>query len=233
METAYKNISYFFGAILLLVIVGFFNSYFGRFPHFNGLPDMAHLHAIGFLAWFALLIIQPLLIRYKQVGIHRLLGKFSYFLVPYIIFTIIGMMKHSYSIHGTHYLIAAQPPALYFSMIGAITFTTFYILAIVNRKNTAFHMRYIIVSSIALINPAISRFFGAELKLGPAGGPLTAMFVILTITGLIIYDKVKLKKVYKPYVVALIFNIMENISILTFIHTHAWQSIALKIGQYL
>jgi hypothetical protein len=233
METAYRNVSYFFGAILLLAIVGFFNSYFGRFPHFNGLPDMAHLHAIGFLTWFTLLIIQPLLIRYNQVRIHRLLGKFSYFLVPYILFTIIGMIKYSYSIYGKHYLIAINPPGLYFSIQGAINFTLFYILAMVNKKNTAFHMRYIIVASLALIPPAAGRFFVEELKLGPIGGPFSGILVLLIIIGLIIYDKVKLKKVSKPYIIALIFNLMVNISIATFIPTHAWQFIALKIGQYL
>jgi hypothetical protein len=233
MEASYKNITYLFIAIFIVVIIGFFNSYFGLFPHFKGLPDMAHLHFIGWLLWFSLLIIQPLLIQFNKLPIHRLLGKFSYFLAPYILLTIIGMIKHSYSIHKTPYLIATHPPGLYFSMAGAIYFFLFYILAIVNKKNTAFHMRYIIISSLALLFPSVDRFFIEELKLGEAGGAFTPLIVLLIIIALIIYDKVKLKKISRPYIVALIFTLAMDISIKTFLPSHAWQSIALKIGQYL
>jgi hypothetical protein len=232
METSYKNLSLFFAAILAFAFVGFFSSYFGLFPHFKGVPDMAHLHFIGWLLWFSLLIIQPLLIRFHKPEIHRLLGKFSYFLFVYISFTIIGMIKYSYSIYKTHYLIATRPPGLYFSMAGAISFGLFYILAIINRKNTPYHMRYIIISSLALIPPATGRFFDYDLK-WPQGGALVGLIQILIIIGLIAYDKIKLKKISKPYIIALIFNLTLNISIPAFVPSHAWQSIAFRIGRYL
>jgi hypothetical protein len=233
METSYKNLSYFFAGIFAVAIIGFFNSYFGLFPYFKGLPDMAHLHFIGWLLWFALLIIQPLLIRFNKLPTHRLLGRFSYFLAPYILFTIVGMIKYSYSIHKTHYLIATDPPGLYFSLAGAINFSLFYVLAIVYKKNTAYHMRYIIVSSLALLPPSTGRFFSEELKLGNAGGVFTPLIVLLIIIGLIIYDKIKLKRVSKPYIIALLFTLALDISIPTFIPTHAWHILAFKIGQFL
>jgi hypothetical protein len=233
METPYKNLSYFFASIFILAIIGFFNSYFGLFPHFTGLPDMAHLHFLGWLLWFSLLIIQPLLIRFNKLSVHRFLGKFSYFLFVYILFTILGMIRYSYSIYGLSYLIATRPPGLYFSIAGAINFGLFYILAIINRKNTSTHMRYIIISSLALIPPATGRLFDLELKLGEGGAALVPLIQLAIIVSLIFFDKVKLKKVSRPYIIALIFTLALDISIPTFIPSHAWQTIALKIGKFL
>ncbi len=193
---------------------------------------MAHLHFIGWLLWFSLLIIQPLLIRFHKPEIHRVLGRFSYFLFVYILFTVIGMIRYTYSIYKAHYLIATHPPGLYFSIAGAINFGLFYILAIINRKNTPYHMRYIIISSLALIPPATGRFFNNDIK-WPQGGALVPLIQVLIIVALIVYDKVKLKKISKPYIVALIFTMALNISIPTFIPSHAWQTIAYRIGRYL
>jgi len=233
METSYRYLSFFFAAIFVMAFIGFFNSYFGLFPHFKGLPDMAHLHFIGWLLWFTLLIIQPILIRLHKVNVHRLLGKFSYFLFVYILFTVIGMIKYSYSIYKVHYLVATFPPGLYFSIQGAVNFSLFYILAIINRKNTPYHMRYIIISSLALIPPSTGRFFQEELKLGPAGGAFVGLIQILIIISLMVYDRVKSKKIYKPYIIAFIFTMALNISIPTFVPSHTWQKIALKIGDHL
>jgi hypothetical protein len=233
MEKSYKYLNYFFASMLGIIFIGFFNSYFSLFPRFQGLPDMAHLHAIGLLLWFSLLIAQPLLIRYDKLPVHRALGKFSYFLILYILFTIVGMIRHSYSIYHVHYLVTSQPPGLYFSMLGATSFTLFYILAIIYRKNTPYHMRYIIGSSLALLPPATDRFFREGLGMGVHGAPFTPLILMGTIIGLIVYDKVKLGKVYIPYIVILVYNILTGISIGVIPRTAAWHSFALWIGGYL
>jgi hypothetical protein len=84
-----------------------------------------------------------------------------------------------------------------------------------------------------LLPPAVDRFFIEELKLGKVGGIFTPLIVLLIIIGLIIYDGVKLKKISKPYIIALIFTLALDVSIKTFLPSHAWKSIALKISQYL
>lgn len=233
MEKAYRNISYLFLLILAFAIVGFFQSYFGLFPRFEGLPAVAHLHAIGLLLWFGLLILQPILIRYNRIGVHRLLGKFSYFLVPYIALTVFGMARHSYRAQGASWLLAANPPGLFFALIGLLPFLFFYALAIVYRRNTEYHMRFIIATSLPLIPPALGRFFDLRLKLGPPGAILPPLTVLLILVGLIIYDKVKLGRVHRAYWVALAVIILVDVSVPTIAPTHLWQSIALKIGQYL
>jgi len=233
MERAYRNVSYLFVLILAFVFLGFFKTYFGLFPRFHGLPTAAHFHALGFLLWIAMLIVQPLLIRYNQLPLHRALGKFSYFLVPYIVLATFGMMRQAYHLKGQSWLIAALPPGLYFAATGLLNFVLFYILAMVYKRNTPYHMRYIIATSLALIQPSLGRLFNDELRLGPLGAILTTLTVYAVLIGLIVYDKSKFGKVYPPYWVTLAFTLMLNISVPFVPPTHLWQSIALRIGRFL
>ena len=57
--------------------------------------------------------------------------------------------------------------------------------------------------------PATDRFFIEELELGQAGGALTPLIILFIIIGLIVYDKIKLKKTYRSYIVALIFTLIS------------------------
>ncbi len=232
-KAAYRNVSYLFALILVFVVLGFFRTYFGLFPGFHGLPTIAHFHALGFLLWIAMLIVQPLLIRYDQRALHRALGKFSYFLVPYIVLTVYGMARQSYHIKGDAWLTAPVPPSLYFAILGISNFVAFYILAMVYKRNTAYHMRYIIVSSLALIQPAMGRFFVEELRLGPLGAVFATLIVYAILIGLIVYDKAKFGRVSPPYWVALAFTMLVDISVPIVPRSHIWQSIALQAGHYL
>jgi len=233
MEAAYKNINYLFLAILVFAGLGFFKTYFGLFPHFHGLPTVAHFHAIGFLLWFALLLVQPLLIRYDQLPLHRRLGKFSYFLVPYIALTVFGMARAAYQSKGSSWLLGVYPPSLFFAVLGLGNFLLFYGLAIIYKQNRAYHMRYLIATSLALIEPSLGRFFHLWLRLNPVGGILTLLIVYAIIIGLMVYDKVKFGRVHKAYYVVLGVTVLIDIAVPTIPRTQLWQAIALKIGSYL
>jgi len=85
MEKVYKNISWLFAAILGIVILGFFKTYFGLFPTFEKVTSIQHIHGTLFLLWFVMLIVQPILIQKRKLEWHRRIGMISYFLVPLII----------------------------------------------------------------------------------------------------------------------------------------------------
>jgi hypothetical protein len=96
MEKTYKNISLFFAAILAIVFLGFFKTYFGLFPTFNKVTTIQHLHGLLFLLWFIMLIVQPVLIKKRKYKWHRVIGKVSYFLVPLIVVSIFFIAKELY-----------------------------------------------------------------------------------------------------------------------------------------
>lgn len=233
MEKAYRNISYLFAGLLLFVILGFYQTYFGLFPRFQGVPDIAHLHALGFLLWCGLLIVQPLLIRYNKPSLHRFLGKSTYFLVPYIALTSFGMVKHAYHRDGMPWLLRNNPPAFFLAVAGIIWFVLFYLLAIIYKRNAAYHMRYIIGASLALVSPSAGRLFGSELHMLLIVAIVTPLLPVAILIGLMILDWVKLKKVYSPYLYGLAFSILFAVAVPTIPRSHLWQSFALWTGQHL
>lgn len=184
MEKAYKNISYLFGAILLLVFAGFFRTYFGLFPHFAGLSSIAHFHAIIILVWFALLISQPILIRYKKTELHRWLGKLSYAVVPLLLLSIALMMKVAQSKAKNLFIFSI-------SLADIIFFVTFYLLAVIYRHKLAYHTRFMVLTVLPFINPALGRF--------NLPGPILGLGIII---GLLIFERFN-RKIYKPYLIAL------------------------------
>jgi hypothetical protein len=86
---------YYFIVLAALALLGFWPTYFSKF--FNGTADFKfyfHFHVAVITLWVASLITQPILIRRKQLKWHRLIGKFSYILIPLIFISVI-LVAHS------------------------------------------------------------------------------------------------------------------------------------------
>jgi hypothetical protein len=157
----YKKLSFSFSFILLVVFLGFFRTYFRFLPSFdNDISVWIHIHAISMLSWLALLITQPLLIRYKYQSLHRRLGWFSPFVMFFVVLT-------TFIILAQHFLLAQEAgmPLLsnvalrIVTIITIISLLTFYVLAFVYRKNFQFHYRYMLGTGLAVIPAALTRVF--------------------------------------------------------------------------
>ena len=233
MEKTYKNINYLFLLILIIVIIGFFKSYFGLFPDFVNVDATMHFHAFVLILWFGLLIVQPILIRKKQIKIHRFLGKFSYFLVPIIIFSMFFITKHMYIREGSTSMTEKERLVdLFLPLSQMIIFAILYFLAMINTHKTPLHLRYIITSSLVLLSPGLERipiyWFNKPEQLST----LFAFIVSdLLIVGLIFYDK-KNGKQYNAYIISLGLLLFAHISYATIPMTEFWQLIAQKIVSY-
>jgi hypothetical protein len=157
METSYKNISYFFMGILLCVLVGFHQTYTVKFPTFKGLTTVHHFHGAMLMAWFGMLIVQPLLIKYQKREWHRQLGKVSYVLLPLVLYSIFLVTKVQY------FRTISQMPkevvigGLALDIPNIVVFGAFYVLAMVYRHRSDYHMRYMIGTSLLMIGPGIGR----------------------------------------------------------------------------
>ena len=157
METSYKNISYFFIGILICVLIGFHQTYTVRFPAFEGLTIAHHFHGLMMMAWFAMLIIQPFLIRYNKIAWHRQIGRLSYLLIPMLLFSIFWVTKLVYYRELARLPKEAVLGGLALDIPDILIFGLFYVLAMVYRKNAAFHMRFMIGTSLLLIGPGLGR----------------------------------------------------------------------------
>ena len=210
MEKIYKNSHYLFIAVLLMAIAGFWKTYFGKIPTFNGVSSLMHFHAIMVLSWLGILIAQPILILNKKIELHRIVGKVSYFVVPLLLLSIILLMRLSF-IKNTIPLNSD----IDIRLVGVADLTFFipcYLLAIYFKNKTTYHARFMVMTVLPFINPALGR-----LNLP---GPLLAIIIMV---GLIIYEAFN-KKIFLPYLIGLPAYIFIYVFYLFIINADQWRA---------
>ncbi len=223
MENLYKNISYFFIMIFVIIVAGFYKTYFGLFPTFEKVTIAQHIHSVLFLIWFIMLIIQPVLIRKGKYELHRTIGKFSYILVPMLIITIFYISKGFYEKEIALNTDERVNAMLFVPFYQIFDFTLLYLMAIYYKKTTPFHMRYIIGCSLAISGAALRRICTKLIGLNSSdafaiGFALTDLCLIL----LIIFD-LKNNKNPKPYLVSLAVVGLSQMAFYYVPETQIWQ----------
>ena len=150
----FSRIGYYFIGLLILVILGFWQSYFSK--PFTDIDSYTHFHAMTMLLWIGMLIAQAFLIRFKKQTVHRIVGKFSYVLVPILTISLILLAHNQIEFR------AGSIPQfrLYILFLQLSLLTIFLIafgLAIANRHVPARHARYMICTALTQIDPAVAR----------------------------------------------------------------------------
>lgn len=212
MEKTYKHLSLFFVGILLVLLWGFYRTYFSLVPDFKGITNTMHFHGILMLTWLAMLIVQPVLIRKKKLELHRMIGKLSYLVMPLLLISIFMVGKSQYiKMNGV-----VPPPVLNSTIAlnvpSLLSFAAFYTLALVYKRPAAFHMRYMIATSLLLIGPGLGRaliiYFGMDFELAVS---VTNWLAILIAVALLLVD-LKNKKSYVPYTVIIVILVWANLT---------------------
>lgn len=183
------NSGYYFVALFVLVIAGFWPSYFAKF--FDGTADFTfylHFHAALAMLWVFMLIAQPILIRQKKFTLHRKIGKLSYVLVPLIFISII-LLAHS-TLRGPKENVGLE---LWIPFKDLLVFAVAYAIAIKYRKTLAIHARGMIVAGIVLIEPALVRLilymFFPDEGFAPNGYLTTIVLLYTLLIGLIVAER--------------------------------------------
>lgn len=226
MEKGYKNITIFFIVILGIVVLGFFKTYFGLFPTFNKVTTIQHIHGLLFTTWFIMLCVQPILIRYGKYKTHRIIGKFSYVLVPCIVVSIHFIAQEAYlNALANHVQQKAIIAGLYFPTYQIFDFVALYVLAIANTKNTPAHMRYMIATSLAICGAGLRRAFVHWMGMSNDHAVLYGFLLPdLALVGLIIYDRLNNQK-SKAYWVSLAILAGSHIGFYFVPGSALWQSV--------
>ena len=186
---------HYFIVICIIVVLGFWPSYFVRF--FNGTSNFTfylHFHAAMMVLWISMLIIQPILVRKKNLQAHRFVGKSSYILFPMMCISTILVIHQGASIDE-----AALGNRLLFLSKNLFIFILGYAIAIKYRHNIDVHARGMIVTGIALIEPALTRlmlntFASFELFVTSPdffwyGSIPTILIIFSFLTGLMIIER--------------------------------------------
>ncbi|VAW62041.1 hypothetical protein MNBD_GAMMA11-3316 [hydrothermal vent metagenome] len=154
----FKNSGFYFVALLFLAIAGFWSSYFSKLgdPFSAPASHYTHLHTMTMMFWVAMLISQAFLIRSKKYTLHKIIGTFSYVLVPILAISLVLLAHSQITLHeyGVSY---SRMYILFLQLSLLAIFITSYVLAIIYKKSPAHHARFMICTSLTLIDPAVAR----------------------------------------------------------------------------
>ena len=182
----YLNTKIYFAFIVFLiaVIIAFWRSYFSVLLFQP--TALNHLHGLSMTLWVLLLIIQPLLIKFNLRSIHRAIGKFSYFLFPFILFSILLLLKHNMKGVSLDHdsTIAFQALVL----ISALAFGLIYFLAVKNKSRSDIHARYMVSTLFPIITPVTDRLISRHLQHWVAYAPQIGGNPMLPFFGFILAD---------------------------------------------
>jgi len=215
--------AFHFIALLLLAIVGFWETYFSQI--LNDHSRYIHFHAATMMLWMLMLISQSFLIRYKKYSLHRLLGKFSYFLVPVLTVSLI-LLAHSQITIYDYGLSYRRLYLLFLQLSLLVIFLIAYSMAILYRHSAAYHARYMICTSLTLIDPAIAR-----ISIDIPTLPFRYQFVTFGIVDLILVSLIFLERKQKQgrsvFPVMLGVFLLFQLLNLSWTDSQTWDSFAL------
>lgn len=160
---SFNNSGFYFIGVLFIAFLGFWKSYFSKF--FDGTMDQPgyfHFHAVMMLLWTAMLIAQPILIRNRKVGLHRLIGKASYVVMPVLLVSVVLILNSNLKKVPDEEI---RFVSILFPFRDLWFLIFFFTLAIVYRKNIHLHARAMVATGIVFIEPALARFIGAPVMI--------------------------------------------------------------------
>lgn len=151
----YRNAYYWFCLLLLVSVLGFWQSYFSQLGE-GTVHITHHTHGLAMLLWVAMLIAQSWFIRTRRNPMHRTVGKTSLLLAPVIVVSAVWV--NIYFMQGRE---GPYPDGLigifWFGFFLAIAFGVLYTLAIVHRRKAQLHARYMVATSLVFIVPGLGR----------------------------------------------------------------------------
>ncbi len=210
------------GMVLLFIAlqIGFHPTYFQYFPEFKKFTWLHHIHGALMASWMILLVVQPILIHKGKYAAHRFIGKLSYIIAPLMIASMFLVLRFTYHKHVLNISMKEEMSNQAPIIMQLVSFTVLYALAIIYRKHTFYHLRFMIGTALLLMIPIVGRiffeYFAAEVWYDLYVSVGIAFF-------LMIYD-VRKKKDWKPYaiVTAVLFSILI---VYLARYSEAWQAV--------
>ena len=209
-------------AILVpFVVLAFWPMYLSR-----SLVDVdryTHFHSITGTLWFALLLIQPLLIHRYHYSLHRMLGYGSYLLAPLFVVAAI-LLSHHRLVSMDEATFAVEGFSHYLPFYGSVVFAAAYLLGLYYRRLPEAHGRFMLATAIPLIDPVIGRVFFFYLPELPHPMLYQAVtFSIATaLAALLVFSYKGPQNVRRALVSYLVLLVVLEVGWFTFSRTEIW-----------
>jgi hypothetical protein len=228
----YRRSLEFFAVFAFGMLVAFWPTYFSRLG--NQETYHPHAHGIAMTLWVGFLVTQSALIQTRHRELHKMLGRFSYVLVPAIVVATVNFVH--FRVRDAQVL---PPIALHFLalvLIALLVFVTLWALALYYRRRPATHARYMIATIFPLLTPVTDRLIGryvpSMIPLVPRieGSPIlpVAGFLLaeVLLAGLAIWDwRVNRRKDVFP--IALVMFVLYHLAVMNFHRAPFWKAFGL------
>jgi hypothetical protein len=215
----YRHAHYFVGFVLLVILVGFWASYFA--PIATALPLAFHVHAITAMTWLAFLIAQSVAIHRRMNALHRQIGLASFALFPLLIVgltMIINLSARRYAGNESPFIAFAGPSFAIGMAIAIAAYLVLFYQALRHRRNVKLHAGYMLATPLILFESPFSRVMDAFLPWlnvigseGPQGLFDTILIsdTMATIFALALY--LRDRKHGAPWLVAAAFMMVQGV----------------------
>lgn len=198
-------------------------------------PLMVHVHAVTSIAWLSLLTSQALLIRDRQVRLHRKWGMAGAFLAVAVILIGSWAALTVASVElGTP---RSRPPFLSIELSNLIEFGALATAAISARKQPSAHKRLILLATLSLTPAAFNRAIGRTLfgLLGP--GVWESFIQIfaatdLMVVGIGVYDWWTRRRLHPAWVFGASWIVVAQLTACWLYYNPAWKMIATAIVRW-
>jgi hypothetical protein len=214
----YRHANYFVGFVLVVILIGFWDSYFVPIAE---VPTAFHVHAFTAIMWVSLLMIQIWSIHSGRREIHKIGGMLSLFLFPFLI---VGFMM-IINVSAAGYVANENQVARFFGpsfglsmMVAILAYLTVYFLALKNRRNVRLHAGYMLTTPLILFESPFSRIIGSDMPFLVFTGSefpqsvldaIVIAIVISVVFALVLYFRDR--KFGVPFLIAGVFLLVEAV----------------------
>ena len=206
-------------ACLLTAVIGFGPTYF--FKPFHASPPLSpllHVHGLVFTTWLVLLVVQSGLVRAGRTDVHQRLG-----MAGAVLAAVVVCLGFAVGIEGARRGTAADGMTplgfLIFPFGQILLFGGFVGAGLWNRRKPELHRRLILVGTICMLTPAISRMVEKRSVLAMF---LTVGFVVVAM----IHDWLTRRRVHPVYIFGGVLLLVSGPLRVVISKTAAWQSFA-------
>ena len=148
--------------LALLILFGFIQFELRGFVDIRALPAVFHFHGAVMVGWLALIVTQNLLIQRMQVKTHRKLGWVGAALALLVIVTGAYVGRQAIALHIVPSFFT-NPQFLALTHTEVVAFGLLVTLAILRRRETQWHRRLMLASTIQIVEPALGRLLPMPL----------------------------------------------------------------------
>lgn len=223
----FRNVYIYFALLIPAALLGFAKTFLAGVS-FSGKPltVILNIHAALMVLWLLLLIAQALFIRTKRMRLHRWVGRTSYVIAPVIIVSVL-VAEHELLNRIPEGISAEDARLEVFGIPQILTFAITWGLAILYRKRTPLHVRFMISTAFAIGTATVFRIIlnwfdwvpGMDTLAGVAAASWTVLTLLLL--ALIVMDWRRGMKRSPFWVVTILIGIMY-LGYWTYGKTEAW-----------